>query len=53
MHFALDLGYDSSLIEGPCTSFQTFFNLQRLGHLVILKVKMEGMAVIYLFVCLF
>lgn len=49
MPFALYSGYDSSLIEGPCTSFKTFFNLQRIGHLVILKVKMEEKAVIDFF----
>lgn len=49
MPFALDSGYDSSLIERPCTSFKTFFNLQRIGHLVILKVKMEEKAVIDFF----
>lgn len=49
MPFALDSGCNSSFIEGPSTSFKTFFNLQRICHLVMLKAKMEDMAMIIFF----
>lgn len=34
-------------IDGPCTSFKS--NLQGIGHLIILKVKMEERAAIFFF----
>lgn len=51
MPFASVSGHDSYFIEGPHISFKTLFkcNLQRIGHLVILKAKVEEMAVIDLF----
>lgn len=48
MPFASVSGHDSYFTEGPHISFKVFFlnNLQRIGHLVILKAKAEVTAVI-------